>query len=263
MKPLRFVQPKHDHTLESNVTASTYLSTGLNFVNIAHPDEIRDTTKQRKIRRHVMKNIGKSRRRDQRCPSVGPPRLAPFTSLGWTPVETVLLSWLPMCPYWDQVFSAMKQVNDGPRELSLCHPVIEAPPPNPGSNPGRELVTPRLEHYNKSLNSIRADLADLRDNARVYEAIVTIVRLAVYDVSLPPELCVYISSCLLSKMRVRSGLRWTIHMDGLSQIFASADGVQILKASPALQKALFWYVLTQGSLRAFFTTRYRSSSHHC
>lgn len=46
-------------------------------------------------------------------------------------------------------------------------------------------------------------------------------------------------------MRVRSGLRWTIHMDGLSQILAGTDGVQILKTSPALQKALFWYVLTR------------------
>lgn len=191
MKPLRFVQPKHDHAdhaLESNVTASTYLSTGLNFVNIAHPDEIRGTTKQRNIRRHVMKNIGKSRRRDQQCLVVGPPRLASFPSLGWTPVETVLLYRLPMCSHWDQVFSAVKQVNYGARELSICHPAIEAAPPITVSTPGREPVTPRLEHYTKFLNSIRVDLADLRDNARVYEAIATIVRLAVYDVSLPPGL---------------------------------------------------------------------------
>lgn len=67
---------------------------GLVFVNVAHPDEIHAKDTQRTIRKRVMRDIGRSRRRQKRIPALTfawqPTSISPTVSLESSPLPVEL-----------------------------------------------------------------------------------------------------------------------------------------------------------------------------
>lgn len=78
----------------------------LHFINIDEPDQLREQATQRKIRRHVMKDVNRARKRLATEQGIDPYQIALFADAQyWGDFET--------CPNFERVFRAMDYVSEG------------------------------------------------------------------------------------------------------------------------------------------------------
>ncbi|CAM1510719.1 Fc.00g010540.m01.CDS01 [Cosmosporella sp. VM-42] len=195
---------------------ANYQSTGLTFVSIDRPDQIRDSAKQRRIRRHVMKSIGLSRRRESLFNSRN------SRSVAVTPTLAIPDA-IMICPYWRNIYLAIGLMDDGAQRLCLEAAAVDFERLENFEFHALQkgLVEHNLQQYNQSLEFIKDCLAQSGDRPNTYAAVGTIIGLAFYD------------------MRVRNFARWVMHMDGLESIIQKIGGLDMLNSFHSLQQALF------------------------
>lgn len=156
-------------------------ATGLVFVNIDSPEQLKDPNVQRKIRRQAMREIGKSRRREARqetCPAVPPPlSLVPVYQQG-----------INICQHFRRVFFALGLDSDGALRLVMADIVADFAHRAgvSDSSTGGQLEE-AMRRYTNSLEVVRARMAPF-GSADVWKqvdrdhAIGTVICLAFYDV---------------------------------------------------------------------------------
>ena len=156
---------------------ANYQATGLAFVSIDRPDQIHDSAKRRKIRRHVMKTIGLARRRESLILS----RTSQSTSVA---PRIVFPGAIRICPYWRNIYLAIELVDDGAQRLCLEDAAVDFEQIGNfkfhlfKEDPGET----SLKHYNQSLAFIKDCLAQFGNMPNTSAAVGTIIGLAFYDV---------------------------------------------------------------------------------
>ncbi|KAK4151637.1 hypothetical protein C8A00DRAFT_45210 [Chaetomidium leptoderma] len=177
------------------------LASRLTFVNVDRPTQIKSEATQRKIRRHVMKDIGRSRRRgavrspgtDQSAITV-PRSLPPSIPSYWGDVK--------VCINFQRLFWAMDMVSEGLLALTMAdsaHEFRESLDINldgtlkQGPQPGQAEPLRQMKQYTESLSLIR----------------------------------------------VRNRERWTMHMKGLERVVQVSGGVEALDLCPPIRQSLF------------------------
>lgn len=179
MDKIRFVAAKGRPIPESR--ASDYPHPKLTFVNIASPNEIKDARRQTKIRRHVMKKIGLSRRR-------GASVLTPGDSRAVSRPTPAFIPRMPqLCPYWQGIFLGLSLLDDNSMKLCLGDAAVEFAQTDDyrAQFLGHNNVVTTLVQYSKSIEIIRHSLCLFDEGGKVQATIGTIIGLAFYDVSRP------------------------------------------------------------------------------
>jgi hypothetical protein len=143
----------------------------LAFVNVDRPDQIKTAAAQRRIRRHVMKDIGRARRRGVDARVL---RLAPVVPSYWGDIQ--------VCPNFRRLFWAMDAVSEGLLALA----VAEAHEWRARLEGGLAQEQYELKQYTESLGVVRRSVA-ADDRASRHAVIGTIICLAVFDVSVVPN----------------------------------------------------------------------------
>ena len=157
----------------------------LTFVNVDCPMQIKSETTQRKIRRHVMKDIGRSRRRDAarvRSPNTGQSAITVSRSLP----HSIPSYWgdVKVCINFQRLFWAMDMVSEGLLALALADSAHEF----------RERLDMTLDQaaslhdmnqYTESLSLVRKSIVAPESRVSCHAIIGTIICLAVFDVRRP------------------------------------------------------------------------------
>ncbi|KAF5561807.1 hypothetical protein FNAPI_3495 [Fusarium napiforme] len=170
----------------------------------------KDKAAQRKIRQHVMKDIGLSRR-------MGTVR---------TPYPTGQSIFLPtywgdaqVCYNFRRLFRAMDMVSEGLLSIAIVDPVLrlkqkftatfESPP-----------TLEEIQQYTESLRLVREGI-EVESKATENAVIGTVICLATFD------------------MRAGNSESWMVHMAGLERIVEMAGGVEELDSRAAIRQSLF------------------------
>ncbi|RBQ76980.1 hypothetical protein FVER14953_12363 [Fusarium verticillioides] len=170
----------------------------------------KDKAAQRKIRQHVMKDIGLSRR-------MGTVR---------TPHPTSELIFIPtywgdaqVCYNFRRLFRAMDMVSEGLLSIAIVDPVLrwrqkftatfESPP-----------TLEEVQQYTESLSLVREGI-EVESKACENAVIGTVICLATFD------------------MRTGNSESWMVHMTGLERIVEMAGGVEEMDSRPAIRQSLF------------------------
>ncbi|KAF5603265.1 hypothetical protein FPCIR_1461 [Fusarium pseudocircinatum] len=170
----------------------------------------KDKAAQRKIRQHVMKDIGLSRR-------MGTVRTPHPTS------ESILIPtyWgdAQVCYNFRRLFRAMDMVSEGLLSIAIVDPVLrlrqkftatfESPP-----------TLEEIQQYTDSLSLVREGI-EVESKACENAVIGTVICLATFD------------------MRAGNSESWMVHMAGLERIVEMAGGVEELDSRPAIRQSLF------------------------
>ncbi|KPM44418.1 hypothetical protein AK830_g2108 [Neonectria ditissima] len=204
-------------------------ASSLTFVNVDSPKQIKSETTQRKIRRHVMKDIGRSRRRDAvHSESTGQNAITVSRSLP----QSIPSYWgdVNVCINFQRLFQAMNMVSEGLLALAVVDPghrfrerldmtindsLQQKPQPDPGGS------LDEMKQYTKSLSLVRKSIVAPESRASRHAIIGTIICLAVFD------------------MRVGNRERWTMHMKGLDNVVQLGGGVEALDSCPPIRQSLF------------------------
>lgn len=169
----------------------------LAFVNIDNPTQIKEQATQRRIRRHVMKNIGRLRRRDA---------VHPFnkhqntTVVSRSPPRSIPLYWgdVKVCINFKRLFWAMDMVSKGLLALALVDSGHEfrqrldmgLDNAQQRERKGDEAQSlDEIKQYTESLGFVRKSIVALEGRASYYAIIGTVICLAVFDVR-GPCLCI-------------------------------------------------------------------------
>ncbi|KAH6682212.1 hypothetical protein F5X68DRAFT_24476 [Plectosphaerella plurivora] len=174
----------------------------LAFVHVDRPDQINTVAAQRKIRRHVMKDIGRARRMGG---VVVVPRAVPTY---WGDLR--------VCGNFRRLFWAMDAVSDGLLALAAA----EAHEWRARLETGLAREQYELEQYTESLGLVRRSFV-AEDRASRHAVIGTIICLAMFD------------------MRAGNQERWEMHMKGLARIIQLSGGIETLEACPPIRQSLF------------------------
>ncbi|KAF4418826.1 hypothetical protein FACUT_11697 [Fusarium acutatum] len=191
------------HPLKNNTQPST-----LAFVQV-NPAK-KDKASQRKIRQHVMKDIGLSRRMGTvRTPH--PTSESIFIPTYWGDAQ--------VCYNFRRLFRAMDMVSEGLLSIAIVDPVLrlrqkltatfESPP-----------TLEEIEQYTESLSLVREGI-EVESKASENAVIGTIICLATFD------------------MRAGNLESWMVHMAGLERVVEMAGGVEELESRPAIRQSLF------------------------
>jgi hypothetical protein len=212
----------------------------LTFVNVDCPTQIKSETTQRKIRRHVMKDIGRSRRRDAaRVHSRSTGQSAIITVSGSLP-HSIPSYWgdVKVCINFQRLFWAMDMVSEGLLALAMADSAHEF----------RERLDMTLDQaaslhdmnqYTESLSLVRKSIVAPESRVSCHAIIGTIICLAVFDVRRPYP-CAWQSGLVLTgQMRVCNLERWTMHMEGLDKVIQLGGGVEALDSCPPVRQSLF------------------------
>ncbi|KAF5581638.1 hypothetical protein FPANT_8826 [Fusarium pseudoanthophilum] len=170
----------------------------------------KDKAAQRKIRQHVMKDIGLSRR-------MGTVRTPHRTS------ESIFMPtyWgdAQVCYNFRRLFRAMDMVSEGLLSIAIVDPVLrlrqkftatfESPP-----------TLEEIQQYTESLSLVREGI-EVESKACENAVIGTVICLATFD------------------MRAGNSESWMVHMAGLERIVEMAGGVEELDSRPAIRQSLF------------------------
>lgn len=168
----------------------------LAFVHVDNPDQIKEGNTQRKIRRHVMKNISRSRRKDSTClvkmdrdntavAVVGP--MGELVSL----LPPPLWAKVNVCPNFKRLFLAMDMVSEGLLSLAMgdsareFRKMLDAGLYNAPQREDEADEAPCLfgiEQYTDSLSLVRSSISSSQCIASRYAVIGTIICLAYFDV---------------------------------------------------------------------------------
>ncbi|KAF4343755.1 hypothetical protein FBEOM_2257 [Fusarium beomiforme] len=195
-----------EHPKESDNQPST-----LAFVNV-NPTK-KDKATQRKIRQHVMKNIGLSRRmgtvRYQSPPS--PTCHSIFIPAYWGDAQ--------VCYNFRRLFRAMDMVSEGLLSIAIVDPVLRLRQQLTASFESPPTVE-EIQQYTESLGMVRERIK-VESRASENAVIGTIICLATFD------------------MRAGNSESWMMHIAGLERIVEMAGGVQELDSRPAIRQSLF------------------------
>ncbi|KAF5594115.1 uncharacterized protein FSUBG_9537 [Fusarium subglutinans] len=204
---IRFKVPKTasipKHPPKNNTQPST-----LAFVQV-NPAK-KDKAAQRKIRQHVMKDIGLSRRMSTvRTPH--PTSESIFIPTYWGDAQ--------VCYNFRRLFRAMDMVSEGLLSIAIVDPVLrlrqkltatfESPP-----------TLEEIQQYTESLSLVREGI-EVESKASENAVIGTVICLATFD------------------MRAGNSQSWMVHMAGLERIVEMAGGVKELDSRPAIRQSLF------------------------
>lgn len=163
-------------------------ASGLIFVNINSPAQIKDKATRRKIRRHVMKGIGRSRRSDA-THSANESRAT--AALSRSPPRAIPLYWgdVKSCVNFKRLFWAMDMVSEGLLALAVAdsaHEFRQRLDKGLASAQQQDLDQARfldeMEQYTESLSLVRKSIIAPESQAGRYAIIGTIICLAVFDV---------------------------------------------------------------------------------
>ncbi|KAH6954298.1 hypothetical protein DER45DRAFT_540439 [Fusarium avenaceum] len=199
-------QPQKRPQFENNPSS-------LAFVHVNNPAQAKDKTTQRKVRRHVMKDIGRSRR------------------LGSIQVETTATpknNSISIPAYWGDVkvcvnfrklFWAMDMVSEGLLSIAVIDPSCKLRK-RLAEGLGDLQTVDEIEQYTESVSLVRKAITP--ESQACENAIIgTVICLAVFD------------------MRVGKSDSWMMHMAGLERIVQLAGGVEVLDSRPAIRQSLF------------------------
>ncbi|KAL1873443.1 hypothetical protein VTK73DRAFT_988 [Phialemonium thermophilum] len=236
----------HDETQDSRASS-------LSFVNISHPTQINQQATRHQIRRHVMKDIGRSRRRTL---AVSRPksRYGVVEATSSPLARAIPLYWgdVKVCPNFQRLFRSMDMVSEGLLALALAdsaHGFRQTLDEGLGDRWRREQAPswgPSLDEmrqYTDSLSLVRRSITIGQDGTHRYAVIGTIICLAVFD------------------MRVGDRDRWTMHMEGLRRLIQLGGDVELLGACPAVRQSLF-IADVLGSLVNGTSPRFRAPRRH-
>ncbi|KAH7151519.1 hypothetical protein DER46DRAFT_563178 [Fusarium sp. MPI-SDFR-AT-0072] len=170
----------------------------------------KDKAAQRKIRQHVMKDIGLSRRMGTvRTPN--PTSQSIFIPTYWGDAQ--------VCYNFRRLFRAMDMVSEGLLSIAIVDPVLrlrqkltatfESPP-----------TLEEIQQYTESLSLVREGI-EVESKASENAVIGTVICLATFD------------------MRAGNSESWLVHMAGLERIVEMAGGVEELDSRPAIRQSLF------------------------
>ncbi|KAG4286314.1 hypothetical protein FPRO06_07574 [Fusarium proliferatum] len=170
----------------------------------------KDKAAQRKIRQHVMKDIGLSRRMGT-VRTHNPTSESIFIPTYWGDAQ--------VCYNFRRLFRAMDMVSEGLLSIAIVDPVLrlrqkltatfESPP-----------TVEEIEQYTESLSLVREGI-EAESQASENAVIGTVICLATFD------------------MRAGNSESWMVHMAGLERIVAMAGGVEELDSRPAIRQSLF------------------------
>ncbi|KAI1035344.1 hypothetical protein LB504_006114 [Fusarium proliferatum] len=204
---IKFKVQKAPTTPKPRLKNNTQPST-LAFVQV-NPAK-KDKAAQRKIRQHVMKDIGLSRRMGTiRTPH--PTSESIFIPTYWGDAQ--------VCYNFRRLFRAMDMVSEGLLSIAIVDPVLrlrqeitatfESPP-----------TVEQVQQYTESLSLVREGI-EVESKASENAVIGTVICLATFD------------------MRAGNSESWMVHMAGLERIVAMAGGVEELDSRPAIRQSLF------------------------
>ncbi|ENH72199.1 hypothetical protein FOC1_g10006572 [Fusarium oxysporum f. sp. cubense race 1] len=170
----------------------------------------KDKAAQRKIRQHVMKDIGLSRRMGAvRTPD--PTSQSIFIPAYWGDAQ--------VCYNFRRLFRAMDMVSEGLLSIAIVDPVLrfrqkltatfESPP-----------TVEEIQQYTESLSLVRKGI-EAESKASENAVIGTVICLATFD------------------MRAGNSESWMVHMAGLERIVEMAGGIEELDSRPAIRQSLF------------------------
>lgn len=169
------------------------LASRLTFVNVDCPMQIKSKTIQRKIRRHVMKDIGRSRRRDAvHSPSTGQSAITVSRSLP----HSIPSYWgdVKVCINFQRLFWAMDMVSEGLLALAMAdsaHEFRERLDMNLDDTlqqkrqPDQAGSLDEMKQYTESLSLVRKSIIAPESRVSCHAIIGTIICLAVFDVRRP------------------------------------------------------------------------------
>lgn len=153
----------------------------LAFINVSAPEEMQDKRNQHKVRRHVMKDIGFSRRRstvvDTPLPVALPRSLAPVPAY---------LGQMRVCHYFQRIFRAIVVFDDEILTLALSDAAPDFSQPlnlDARSVERQPIQTMTMLKYTSSLGLVRHQLLESENMSSHSATIGTIICLAFYDVS--------------------------------------------------------------------------------
>ncbi|KAK6703212.1 hypothetical protein SNK04_013100 [Fusarium graminearum] len=185
----------------------------LAFVHVDNPKQAKDKETLNKVRRHVMKDIGRSRRSriTQNVTVANPFPQSAQAPTYWGDVE--------VCVNFKRLLWAMEMVSGALLSITVVEPSIEDQ-----QKISRRIYGPPslkdIELYTQSLGTVRESiLAESRIRRKA--VIGTVICLSVFD------------------MRVGNLSSWEMHMAGLQRLIDHIGGVETLDSNSPLRQALF------------------------
>ncbi|WZH47024.1 uncharacterized protein QYS62_008157 [Fusarium acuminatum] len=185
----------------------------LAFVHVNNPAQAKDKTTQRKVRRHVMKDIGRSRRLGaiQLETTATPKNNSVSIPVYWGDVK--------VCVNFRRLFWAMDMVSEGLLSIAVIDPSRKLQK-RLAEGLGDLQTFDEIEQYTESVSLVRKAIRP-ESQACQNAVIGTVICLAVFD------------------MRVGKSDSWMMHMAGLERIVELAGGVEVLDSRPAIRQSLF------------------------
>ncbi|ESU17652.1 hypothetical protein FGSG_11083 [Fusarium graminearum PH-1] len=185
----------------------------LAFVHVDNPKQAKDKETLNKVRRHVMKDIGRSRRSriTQNVTVANPFPQSAQAPTYWGDVE--------VCVNFKRLLWAMEMVSGALLSITVVEPSI-----GDQQKISRRIYGPPslkdIELYTQSLGTVRESiLAESRIRRKA--VIGTVICLSVFD------------------MRVGNLSSWEMHMAGLQRLIDHIGGVETLDSNSPLRQALF------------------------
>ncbi|KAG9253145.1 uncharacterized protein F5Z01DRAFT_175790 [Emericellopsis atlantica] len=177
----------------------------LQFVNVDHPELVKDRATQRRIRRHVMLNVGQSRKKGTHRGIITRSSL-PQTPSHWGEVK--------VCSNFERLFRAMDAVSHGLLSITLGGSMAKT------RRQGMPLS--EMQQYTDSLGLVQQSITHKTASAANRDLVIgTVTCLAYFD------------------LQTHNLEGWTVHMRGLESIVALHGGVEALQSHLALRQSLF------------------------
>ncbi|RGP79893.1 hypothetical protein FLONG3_1964 [Fusarium longipes] len=207
----------------------------LAFVHVNDPTQSRDKATLRKVRRHVMKDIGRSRRSGAtRDPTAKKP-LHQFVQMPtyWGDVQ--------VCINVKRLFWTMDMLCAEFVSVAVVNPAIRAMQ-KIDQTPDQPPSWTDIERYTESIGVLRKYL--MTDNRVSRDAAVgTMICLAMFD------------------MRVGNLTSWSMHLEGIQRILNPSGGVEAMESAGPLRQALFLADVL-GSLKLDITPKFSLPDHY-
>jgi hypothetical protein len=196
------------------------------FINNDNPDKIKDPKTRRTVRRHVMKDIGMSRRRGG-CTSSS--RTTPTH-----PLSPTIPSFVPYLDSWEDsqagshvasIYLALDIVDEAVLRLCRTNLALNFLRQEPRAVNKLNMESDEcLKVYTRSISFVRQTLlpGEILDESVSDSMLGTIVCLAFYD------------------MQNLNFHQWKIHMNGMMKIIQDQGGFTRLESRSELHQSLFW-----------------------
>ncbi|OAA72378.1 alcohol dehydrogenase [Cordyceps fumosorosea ARSEF 2679] len=210
--------------------AADYTAPELEFVHIEQPAQMKDAATQRRIRRHVMRNVDRARGGGRAASSVVVRRSTSDRVKGLVLAPTPAgLDYFGVCSRFECLFRSMDMISEGLLAMTVAdlsfHSRLTV-----GDDLGQLQSLPLykqerpingISQYTESVHLVRESMAQLQHEPSRNAVMGTIICLAYLD------------------MRVHNFGRCKMHLDGLSKIVDLCGGLEALESCNAIRQALF------------------------